>query len=316
MPSSNASWVLTRAEKYFREIERLLLDLTFIRAKVRERMKSLAREYRTEFPFLRLSLYAQTREAQGEPTALYWGQFCRPPSELSLATAKGKKLYRWRRYCAGKLTSRMIFYGGGKNHKTRILDYDRRAKNLNEPYHILTKALLSIEHRMLNRRQGAAWESGGPEVPAPGASPNLRPESRAALEAAWCFVGRMAAVEAELLAIIDRYDQDPAHREFHLVCRRGRSLRYGKVLWLHHCKPLPADSKGNRDLTEARMRSYRIPSVARRALLFHERARRRMSRLHDRYIKVMGRMRGRAGSALRSVDLIFARPGLGGSLVS
>src|SRR5579859_5220051 len=178
MPASNASWVLTRAEEYFREIERLLLDLTFIRAKVRERMKSLAREYRTEFPLLRLSLYAQTREAQGEPTALYWGLFCRPPSELSLARAKGKKLYRWRTYCAGKLTSRMIFYGGGKSYKARILDYDRRARILNKPYHILTKALLSIEHPMLNRRQGAAWESGGPEVPAPRASPNLRPEDR------------------------------------------------------------------------------------------------------------------------------------------
>ncbi|HLY75200.1 MAG TPA: hypothetical protein VKU80_13855, partial [Planctomycetota bacterium] len=239
MPASNASWVLTRAEEYFREIERLLLDLTFIRAKVRERMKSLAREYRTEFPLLRLSLYAQTREAQGEPTALYWGLFCRPPSELSLARAKGKKLYRWRTYCAGKLTSRMIFYGGGKSYKARILDYDRRARILNKPYHILTKALLSIEHPMLNRRQGAAWESGGPEVPAPRASPNLRPESRAALEAAWHFVGRMAAVEAELLAIVDRYDQDPAHRDFYLVCWRGPGQPYGKVLWLHHCKRLP-----------------------------------------------------------------------------
>ena len=316
MRVSNTAWVRARAEGYFREIERLLLDLTFVRSRVRERMKSLQAEYRKEFPFLRLSLRAITRGKGGEPTALYWGHFYGPPSAASRARAGGKKLPRWWRYCTGGLSAKAIFYGGAKEHKERIRDYDRRAQILNAPYHALTRILQSIRMTLIKRKKRRDWESGDLEIQAPLVSAELPREYRRAMEGAWLFVCRMTAVEAEFIAIRDRYRERPAYRDFRLVYRRDSCHRYGALLWLHQGLPLPADDKGSRNLTVRRLWAYRIPYWAHQPLIQHEKARRLMVRLHDRYIAVMWRMKRRTGNTLAGVDESLARQRPGEARVS
>ncbi|HEV3029047.1 MAG TPA: hypothetical protein VG457_15830, partial [Planctomycetota bacterium] len=230
MKDPNEAWVVARAQEYFGELERLLLDLGYVRSKFRRAMKTVARQYRRDVRGVRLVLYPKIKPPNPEVTALYWGQLCRLP-KLKHGARKSPKFRRWIRHLRGELTRHRIYFAGALDFKTKIWEFDRRAKLLNRPNVLLTWAMVAIEKSMLSRGRRRAWESGDLESPAPLTSLDLSEPCRRALGAVWFFLLRMASVEAELLRMVHRYRENPAHPDFRLAHKRGKAFRYGAVYW-------------------------------------------------------------------------------------
>jgi hypothetical protein len=300
MTGPDESWVLSRAETYFREFEQLLLDLTFVRSKFRKAMQALADAYRRQFRRGRLVLYCKFKPPCPEVAGLYWGTLCRLP-KLERGARGNPNFCRWIRHLRGPLTRDKIFFAGALDHQKEIWEFDRRVRLLHPPNVLLSMALVQIEKTMAGRGERRRWESGDLGAPAPLVSFGLSHPSRRALGGLWQFLIRMALVEAVLLKMVDRYRENPAHQDFRMIYKRGKAYRYGRVFWRFRGKWLSQDEHGSSALSELRLKSLGIPRGERPGLLLHDRALRRMNSLHRRYIRVLGRMKKRGGMALAKV---------------
>jgi hypothetical protein len=300
--------ILERAGKYFRDLEKVLLDLSAFQAKIRVEMDGLALEYRNEFGGSRLVLYPKKRPKKEHLRALYWGVFCRPPKEESRLFATLKKP-RWTMHIAGGLTHSHIFQAGADIHrKAEFLEVDRRAGALNDAFHIVTGALQSVRATLEARRDRRAWECGDLDAQAPEVSLELLPPLQSALGAGWFMLLRMASAEVELLSLAERYRAEPAYPPLKLTFSCDLDHPYGRLWWKYHRGRIFSWEGGGpqENLTDRWMRKARIPSENRRLLAPHERERRRMVRVHKKYTNPLSRIRRRAGQAITQAEKLLA----------
>lgn len=297
-----------QAGKYFRDLEKVLLDLSALQAKIRVEMDGLALEYSKEFRGSRLVLYPKKRRKKQHLRALYWGVFCRPPKEGSRLLA-GLKKTRWTTHIAGGLTHSHIYLAGADMHrKAEFLEVDRRAEALNDAFHTVTGALQSVRATLEARRDRRAWECGDLDAQAPDVSLELLPPLQSALGAAWFMLLRMASAEVELVSLAECYRDEPAYVPLRLTFSRDPDHPYGRLWWTYYGGRLTGwDGRGPQEkLTDRWMRKARIPSENRRLLAPHERERRRMVRVHKKYTKPLSRIRRRAGQAIIQAEKLLA----------
>lgn len=319
MTEPRETYVPSQAAEYFALIETLLLDLGFARESLSQEMLALSKEFRRDFRKCRLILYPKPRDGESTPRALYWGKFCRPRNERSelRMKASGSPDKRWKLHIPrGGLDHDLIFLLAHEvGREALIREYDRRAFVLNEAYHKVNRAIMSLEHTLLARSLRRAWESGDLDADAPPVSPDLRPQSRRALGAGWFYILRAVAIEYELIAIAERYNADPAYDGFRLSFGRDGEHPFGRISWLNWGERLPrlnAAEGARENLTDWVMRKLHLPEAVRRELARHELHRRKMTRLHQRYTAVLGGLKRRARVALAAADsgLLEAQPRL------
>jgi len=306
-------------EEYFRELETLLLDLHFLRDKVSKEMQGLSREYRTSFRRSRLILYEKKREPESRPYGLYWAKLCRPPATLPEIPPSGSR-GTWKIHVSRRRLDHDLIYLLAREAKREGLlwEFERRALALNGAYRAVQRALVGIEQRFLTRTEPRRWESGTIDVDAPPVSPDLRPESRRALGAAWPLLLRMGAVEVELVQMAGRYNAGPAFEGFRMSFGRDEDHPYGRLSWLHWGGRLPRLNElenARENLTDVVLRRLHLPESVRRAIARHELHRRQMTRLHRRYTGLLGEVKRLARKALAAADagLQAARPRLQGA---
>jgi hypothetical protein len=300
MQSKGNGEILDRAGKWFRDLEKALLDLTAKQSEIFTEMETLALEYSKEFKGWPLVHYPKKRKKQPHLCALYWGAFCRPPKEESRLYGALKE-ERWKTHIAGGLTHSLIFQSGSDiQQKPAYLEMGRRGAALNEGFHAVTRAIqahwATLEARRLRRR----WESGDLDAETPEVSRELPPQSQSALGAAWFMLLRMASAERELRSLAERYRAEPAYPHLKLTFTSDPDHSYGRLSWRYYGQPLCSRENGKpqENLTDQWMRKWKIPLESRRLLAPHERARRRMVRIFATYTKILDRLKSRARRAI------------------
>lgn len=319
MAISRATYVPDRATVYFKALELLLSDLSFLVTFISGEMLALAKEYRRDFRRTRLLLDPKMRKGELLPTALYWQQLCRVSKDViqkrlpGFTGPKYEKLYVPRK----KLQERgfIFLYAKEAGRVDLIQEYDRRAFALNEVYHDVRRKLMSFESALISRGDRRPWECGDVSVDAPLITMDLRPRSKEALGAAWLYLLRAASTECELAAMAERYNADPAYDGLSLSFSVDADHPCGRLFWLGLDGRLPRldQSDGSREiLTDKVMRQLHIGEADRRALSRHELHRRTMARLHKRYTAVLGGIHrdGRKAIADADAGVLASRPRL------
>jgi hypothetical protein len=307
LQSPHEKFIPEQATWYFRQVETWLADLRYYLDLLSQEMRALSREHHELCPESKLILHLKKREDK-RPTALQWGVLKPCPEGLARKLSSlGGAYRRWRVQYVKKLSSNLIYIDGKDIAREPLWwDFDRRARALNDAYHLVRGTLMSLENALHPRRRRRSWEGGDLDHEAPGVSPKLRPLSQRALAGAWPYILRMVATQYELLAQVERYREFPAHPAVWLAFEADREHPWGRSTWRFsggHLRRAATKRRSPAILTDRLMRQLRMTESERRALAPHERERRRMAALYRRYTTVMVRLKRATRRTIDAADL-------------
>ncbi len=317
MNEKQADQVLVQATDYFRDAEMELVDIHILIESVCDGIAALDQDFRRTEKKTGLVPYPRRRPGKLRAQEVNWCRPCRSGNKAgSQGPAKRKERKGWVEYLAGGLTrDRIHHFAKDASHAAVYIAAARRATALNEARAVLVNARMSLEHTFIGRAEPAAWEGGTPDFHPPLVSLTLPDSSKLALGRAWSLCLRMASVEVEMMAMRDRYDAEPAYRGLRLAFERDAGHRYGRLCWMLHGERLLGLARGlardpdrtpdNASLPDRVLRKLRIPARARVAIAPHEARRRGMTKLHQKYCTVLGRLKKRAGEAKALAALLL-----------
>lgn len=312
MKSDREAYCANRARVYFSEIEARLTALNVLFEASCSAMQSLVDQYRRSVTRCALVLYFKPR--QGDRCELYWSTIPRrrPRVGDSVFPAAPNRPRRVR-HVAGDLSRefvRKLVKDSGLVEG--IMEFDRRARELNEARGRVVNARQAIEQMLNTRAIPRAWEAGDLHEPVPLLAAPLPASSKRALGSAWAICLRMAAVDFEIDAVAQRHNASPPHPPLLLIVDRDVGHPYGRSCWtlngdriLGHAQALATGGRPVADpaaLTDRVMRKLQIPAKARRAIAPHEAQRRRMEERHRQYVGIFSRLRSKSGKAVALAD--------------
>jgi hypothetical protein len=305
MVTIRETFITEHAKDRFERLEKTLQKLKDAKFRISGEMEDLLLEWRRSFIGWRLHLYKKTRRGCDDPVALYWGSFCKPPKERYGPYGKNP---RWRKHLKGKLDHASIFkHGADISQEGLVLDFERRAAELNSQFHSVAKALQSAGATYSSWAHRRDWECGDLEFQAPPVLRDLPPQLQSVLGAAWPLFLRMDSLESMRWVLAAQYEADPVWRDLKLVYLRDKKHPYGWLGWRYLGRPLVSIHEGGpggvsiENLTDRWMRRHRVPHALRPGIAAYEKERRRLTTLHKRYKEPLFRVNRCAGQALARV---------------
>jgi len=277
--------VAARAAAHFGSLARALEALAGALLGVEREMRDLAQEYRLSIPNCRLVLYIKLAKSR-RPRALYWG------ATFRVAMADG--IRRWRSHIKGRLTGRTIYRVALRwSERERFFRFDKRRLALNRRHAHLARALARMRRLVLGCCVPIPTVPPGPP-PAAEFCANLA-EEPALLEAAWRVAWALAAVEGDMLRLVEGARPGlPTSNLFPYVSSHGNYLALGWAipeLIVRNAKLAKGRRHVASGLSANVLRALRIPRPFWPSLRDTDRAMRALRREHARYAKVVGRVR-------------------------
>ena len=278
-----------RARVCLTELVSDLCHLHKTRDRIEEEMVALADRFRSTIRRSGL-VYRIKRKRRDLPALMIsWCGLSRPmKNDYELTHSEAKRPTRFK-YLKGPLNDRMIYtYARQIKNRKPFYAFEDRGVPLNDAVRMLadTDAFLNRSLTLLARP--LPNEPQPPPVPLDLTQPAIPPRARRAIEHAWRVLYRIGLVEAELVAIADRWRHDPPHPSYELVFRRDASSPWGRLYW----HDLPHDRYLG-PLTDRALRRLGVPESQRKKIAPHEIRRRRVTRLHQRFTKRLTRIKQR-----------------------
>lgn len=313
----------TRATEWYLPLEVHLRELSQLDTRSRLSMNALRDEARGTFPRAAQTFETRCRPGNPLPESIHRVRLCGVPATLGEPPpVTDKPFRRWYTHLTEEPTRKEMFQD---LKDVSLLDpfmrFYERAMDLNKARHALVLGRTSIEQRASAWAEPRAWEAGELSIPAPLLlSSNLPGTSLRAMGAAWRFFLRVAALQFELLALAERFNGSPPWKGLRLAFRIDREHPYGRFIWTLHGQRLSrlarlvAKGKSPRRIDDASlpdrlMRELKIPSAARKAITPHECHRRRMDRIYQRYVEVLGRLLSTGPRRLREAQKLLDSAG-------
>jgi len=245
----------------------------------------------------RFVLHVKTRFPDGSPSRVYFSLTFHSRTQVGEGFRSVDADEMWVRPYTKRLTRANLHREGELENADILIASRQELDLLTQAMKGLNRAALSVRNLLRCHSAPPANERTVPRMPRCLGRPRLFAFRQEVIGMAWSFANRIARIHDDLHSLVHDHNSNRPDPRASLFCSEDKEHPWGRFRW--RIRP---GNKRPTHLTDRLLRSLGIPERQRRLLCEFERERRRLDAKHQRFWRILRRMKTKSRAARKRAE--------------